>query len=334
MINKVYTWLVKVYGSEEKWMQSKLRKIIHPLIVRFIVNYKSSTFYMKYCRGLFYEETTNRVFKRQPLRWWEKIIWIKDWFRVSIPQLECNVGLVCTLKCKNCNQCNYMLTNKKYFDVSKTVTNLDKIFEAVDYIHSVSIAGGEALNAPELEKIIRTIVASKKVGCLIVVTNGTVIPTEAVYEALKHPKIELSISNYPLTGKFKANREKLYQECKKRGVNVVNNNEIDQWTDIGEPYRRRKTKLEEQETYVNCWLKDVLTLIDGKIFRCEKIYVLDGLGQRKLGESDYIDVTQCNRKQLRKELREIYRVRTLDACNFCNSPKDRVLIPSGLQVEE
>lgn len=334
MINKLYSIIIKIYGNEEKWKKSRLRKVTHPIVVWGIANIKSSTFYMVYNRGLFYENATARICKRKPLNGIEKIIFLRDLFRITVPQLECNVGLVCTLRCQKCNQCNYMLKDKHFFDVEKMIDNLHKIFNSVDYIHSVSIAGGEALGAPQIEKIINCIVSSEKVGSLVVVTNGTIFPTEEVFEALHHPRIELSISNYPLVGEFRENRERLYLECEKRGINVNNNNEVDQWTDIGEPYNRKKTNLDEKNTYANCWLKDVLTLIDGKVFRCEKIYILDKLGVRKLKPDDYIDVNKCNGKQLRKALRRVYRIHTLDACNYCNSPEDRTIIPSGIQAED
>lgn len=334
MKDKMYEFVIKIFRGKDNWEKSRIRKTIHPILLRIYIFFKSSSFYMKYCRGIFYKNTTVETLQRRPLDWRDYFGELQNLFRVRIPLLECNMGMVCTLKCKDCNQCNYLLKDKRFFDTDSVINNFDKIISVVDYIQSVSIAGGEVFKAPHLEKIIEHVANCNKVGCVVVVTNGTVIPTEDVFKALVHKKVMLSISNYPLGEEFWENRDYLYRECAKRQIHFMNNNKVDQWTDIGEPYRRNKTSLEERETYADCWLKDVLSLVDGKLFRCEKIYVLDNLGLRKLQKGDFVDVEKVNRTQLRREIKKLYKIHTLDACNYCNSPKDRVLIPSGIQVED
>ncbi len=330
MIGKIYLICLRIFGGESNWKKSKLRM----LFARIRASFLTSTFNLKYLRGLYYKGTTITVTQRHPKNFFDYLFDIRNLFRVYLPFLECNVGMVCTLRCQKCNQCNYLLHDTEFFDIDEVISNFNKIMNSIDFVESVSIAGGEALCAPGVERLITAINRCDKVGCLIFVTNGTVIPTEPVFEALKNSKTQLSISNYPLQDEFLENRNRLYIECQKRGIQHINNNEVNQWTDIGDPVRRNKSKFDEKNTYAFCWLKDVTSLIDGKLFRCEKIYVLDNLGRRKMSQLDYVDVKNASVKQLRKGIKKLYRIRTLDACNFCNNNEDRVIIPSGVQVKD
>lgn len=323
-----YKVLTRIYGSEEKWLNSRLRNFERTIYLHT----KDSKLWSSRMMGIVHEQSRRNVVGEPQMNLLQQIFFFIKQSRYKLPMMECSIGMTCTLKCKNCNQVNYRLNNKTYFPIDEIIRNMSRILQSIDYIYEVSIAGGEAFGHPNLYKLVRYLAAHEKVGYVVIVTNGTICPGSKLVEAMKSRKVELSVSNYPL--KDTSIREEMYRICREEGVRIRNNNEDSTWADFGPVAPRGYKKHEMIDAYTGCWLKDVLCMIDGKVYRCEKTYVLENLGLQEADSREYVDVRTGNKKQIRQQIGKLYDIKYVNACNYCSPMQNRAVIPSGIQVEE
>lgn len=326
--DRMYQKVLAVYGSKDKWEKSILCRFKRWVELNMHDNY----FQAKVIYGLQKEKERRWVVGDKEMNLIEKFLFLVNARRIMIPLIECSIGMVCTLRCKYCNQMNYKLKEKSYFEINSVINNMKKVIDAVDFIYQVSIAGGEALGHPELEKLLEFLTASEKVGYIVIVTNGTLYPTEKVIHAMKNKKVLLSVSPYPLVET--ENRDKIFNKLPSLGVHVYHNNENATWCDFGPLENRHYSDYEKKEAYTWCWLKDVLTMIDGTIYRCEKSYVLRNLKLEEPQAEEYIEIGNMNRAQLRKRIKDIYKLKSVNACNYCDFKYERKIVPAGEQLLE
>lgn len=141
---------------------------------------------------------------------------------------------VCTLRC---NGCCYMIPHvkaeyKKNFDIidlKKEITNLSKI---VDYIVNFEILGGEPTLHPDLAELITHIRACGNIFQIVLVTNGTIVPSKEVIDAIEKNHVIVRISDY---GDCSKNKYKLVDALKGRDIIWFMRSAGEfPWTDYGE----------------------------------------------------------------------------------------------------
>lgn len=145
---------------------------------------------------------------------------------------------VCTLKC---NGCCYMIpqVQSKYRinfpieNLKKEITNLSNI---VDYIVNFEILGGEPTLHPHLAELMDHIRNCSNIFQIVLVTNGTIIPSNDVLDAIERNRIIVRISDY---GEYSKNKYKLIDALKKRNVIYFMRPAGEfPWTDYGEFHDR------------------------------------------------------------------------------------------------
>ena len=63
---------------------------------------------------------------------------------------------------------------------------LNKILGVVDVIHEILLGGGEIFLYPHMNEIIEYCIQSNKIRNVVIVTNGTVLPSEDTLKLLKN----------------------------------------------------------------------------------------------------------------------------------------------------
>lgn len=143
--------------------------------------------------------------------------------KIVIPFMDLSVTTRCTLNCRDCSQWIPYIKDKELFSGKEIITNLEYLFQFVDYIHMISPLGGEGFLNTELNKILAYLIQKsneKKIGYIRLVTNGTIFPTKETLSYLNHPKVSILISDYGsvLNERQLKNREQLIKYVKQNNL--------------------------------------------------------------------------------------------------------------------
>lgn len=287
------------------------------------MNFRNSSYYLykkecvdRYISGCSIRQTSPMI---------KDIISIWSKRRVVIPFFDLNVNNMCTLKCKRCDQGIPYLNNKCVYSAEDIISDMEKLFCFVDYVYQIGILGGEPFINKDLEKVIDWCAKSPKIGSIIVVTNGTIFPSEAVLKSLKNNKIIVGISWYPL--KDGSKRLKLIEYCARNNIHY--HVRKDDWLDFGDfKICRNYSKKEIKETFCNCFLNKCVQFNEGRLYRCTKTHLLKDQKIDDPGKWETISIRDIkSKRQMRRSLKKFYSLKWLRACNYCNTGEKLTTIP-------
>ncbi len=244
-----------------------------------------------------------------------------------LPRLCISVTNLCTLKCRDCNNLMPYCKEKYIADIDELKKNIDKILQAVDGIVSVEVIGGEPFVYRHLVELITYLNANEKVENIEITSNGTVLPDENVFTALKNEKVSIWLSDYGCVNSQKA--QAMYDNLRKHRIHVINMKNRT-WIDAGNLDRRNKNKITLCKNLFNCDAnKSCRTLYKNRLYVCGRAPILDELGLLK-DKSSYIDIDGIKNAD---DLRCFYSRTVAEACDFCNYANDKKeYIPSGIQM--
>lgn len=246
-----------------------------------------------------------------------------------IPYVEITISAQCTLHCKDCG--NFM----QYYDKPDPM-NLDKVIkwtkafmEAVDYIRTFRVMGGEPLMQRDLAKVLKFILDSPKVEHMQLVSNSTLVPNQEVMSQLKNPKASIFLSNYgeKLCPKHKMITDKLLAE----GIIVHTTSPDRKWTDDGDTSIRTNDVNEIKKIYKKCGLP-CKHIWNGELHVCPRSAHGKALGMIKMKEQDYVRLLDTTLEERRKQIRALHEVDYVDACACCDRPTGPK-IQAGIQGE-
>lgn len=102
----------------------------------------------------------------------------------------------CTLACRECHSWIPYFHHRygDNFDNFKLV--IDKLLHAVDLIYYLRLQGGEPLITKDLDRMVAYACAQPQICYVQIITNGTLLPSDSLLQAMRNPKVLLSISDY------------------------------------------------------------------------------------------------------------------------------------------
>lgn len=248
---------------------------------------------------------------------------------MEIPFFDFNVNNACSLKCRNCDQGIPYLNNKEIYKYDDLKRWFDTLLDKVNYVYQISILGGEPFLNKDIDRIINYCANSKKIGSIIVVTNGTIIPSRKVIQSLKNKKIIVGISWYPINDD--SNRKRLIKYLEIKGINyhVRRSN----WLDFGDwRYSRNYSKKRLKDNYKRCFLNSCLQYNKGILYHCTRQRLLLDQKIDIPDKYEYIDVNGITRDMFKTNYKHFSSLESLRACNYCNSRNDLRSIPLGEQL--
>ena len=235
-------------------------------------------------------------------------------FNGRLSSLEVFITEKCTLRCMDCLHLIPHYKSPKDYDVDEIINYLFNVCMVVDYIEEIFILGGEPLLYKKLDKLLRWCYQCEKIGKIIIITNGCVLPSENILNAIKHTKPTMRISDY---GKHSYKLQEI--------VSVLVQNEIeyhvqnDPWIRMGDLYNRQYSQEELADITVSCPFAMDLILLGGRLWRCVHIAHINNLGLYKSHEQDSIDFSCVVDVQKKKaELEALLMKDSLIGCNFCD----------------
>ena len=233
----------------------------------------------------------------------------------------------CTLRCKKC--CNLMPYHKNpadftYEDVLQDAKDLLKI---VRKVKCLQLLGGEPLLFKNLPQLLDYLKNERKIKKILLVTNGTIIPSAELLSALKHRKVQVIISNYV---KLNTKINEVFTLCRQYNINVRLEGLV--WRDMDFSINKQRTCEENQRIFTECY-RECHELFNGEYHLCSRSSNATFIGMVARNDGDYANIRHNNnrekRKKAKEELRKILlRTKYITACEHCmgNRPDNPIIV--------
>lgn len=273
-----------------------------------------------------------------------------SWFKlekVILPPITMLIGNICNLKCRGCAAYVPYSKNKRNLKFSEMKETIDAFFKIVDYVETISLAGGETLLNNDVGKTIEYLGEKykEKLGNIEIFTNGTIFPNEEFINICKIYNVSVTISDYSkvLQGRYEEIKNILIENKISYSVlqDFVRDDQMWCWYDMGNPeVIQEKSEVELKELFSKC-ASNCRMIYDGKLWYCQSMVpAIIGLGI-KMEPTDYCDMNKIDKNK--KEDVEKFLVNYLgypekgyySMCKRCNGIGAYVndkFIPAGEQI--
>lgn len=224
----------------------------------------------------------------------------------------------CSLKCKCCTSYmnEYPLQERKDIPFERICEDIDKFFDAMDSVGTVTVMGGEPFMHPDLSKIIKKLLTKENFGLVSIATSGTYPIRNEQLEGLDDKRVNVSFSNYEhaINENQKAMMYKNIELIKQAGISYTVGVTIPEWSvpstlyDLGDTQEQMIEKKKRCVQPPRC-----MQVKNGKLHPCDFATALYSLNLGRY-EMDYVDIEHSKSKD---ELKEKIR-------NFVDQPYYRV----------
>ena len=168
------------------------------------------------------------------------------------------------------------------------------------------------------------------------------MPTEEVWEIMQDDKVGLSITDY---GKLSKNLSNIQRELDKRRI-LYDIHEVGGWTQCSNIKKRGRSEVELRDIYKECCAKNLITLLNGRIYKCPYIANALNLGAVPDVDGEYVDLSKLNEMGLgdAKKLLKAYlkEKEFFLSCDYCEGrsydaeeivPAVQISKPRSYQIE-
>jgi len=216
----------------------------------------------------------------------------------------------CSLKCKDC--ANLMQYFEKPVNVSfdETIEDLDSLVNRVEHIFEVRLIGGEPFMHKDIYEIISKVSTYDKISKIVVYTNATIPLQTEKLKKINKQKIIFSITDY---GDLSKNS--------KRVVSALEEFEIpyrlhppENWTESGNIEDYNRNPRQNQVLFDKCCGKNLLTISNGKLYRCPFASNAERLQAIPRDKSNSVSL-QASGDEI---LNYVKSPLALPACGWCN----------------
>lgn len=239
----------------------------------------------------------------------------------------------CSLKCRDCSNLMQYYKHPADINIDQLFRQIDKLCACVDEIYEARILGGEPFMNKNLSLITQRIIDEPRVNKIIIFTNGTIIPGDKQVECFKSSKVLIYITNYGLLSKKVGKLTELFA----KNHIAYNINTCTSWTDCAKIKKHNRTESEQKIIFENCCAKNILTISNGKIYRCPFSANASRLRAIPNFESDCVDFmnSAITMDIIRSNIKKLmFEKEYIEACDYCNG---RVYgapeIPSAIQTK-
>ncbi|HJO92999.1 MAG TPA: radical SAM protein [Victivallales bacterium] len=251
-----------------------------------------------------------------------------------IPMMGVLVSTRCNLRCKGCNHLREFYKPSDNFDIEteRIFDDLGRILDAVDLLYTLVIVGGESFLHKDLENIIDRALRLPKIGIIHIITNGTVMPkNERVFELLSNPRVVVAVTDYGdnIHEKLQVNIKLFLAKMDKFNVNYRYTKQME-WFDFGNFEERGYSREELSRVFSSCCFV-TNDLFNGKLHKCSRSVFGTYLGKIPNSHSDYVNVRNTSREDLRNKLIDYFDKKHTVMCRYCNGTSTAT-IEAGKQI--
>jgi hypothetical protein len=214
-------------------------------------------------------------------------------------------------------------------DLNELEADIDRLCSIVDEINEVRVLGGEPLINKNFHLVVKKLINEPKIRKIIIYTNGTIIPSDEQLEILKNDKVLFIITDYD---KLSGNLDNLTNKLSENSISFYVQ-EVGHWTDCSKILKHKRSDDDNKNLFNNCCAKNILTLSNGKLFRCPYSANADRLHAVSF-KDDSIDI--YNDDDIKNKIRDyILDKDFLKTCDYCNGRLfgDKEIEPAIQQLE-
>lgn len=247
-------------------------------------------------------------------------------------------GIALTTACSlNCRLCVTYIPYDipTHFSLEQNRKCLERFFNIATRVKKFMLTGGEPLIYPYLPEIFSELERYRdQIGTLELITNGTILPSNAVLSAMASWKDNLVI----YVNNYGQNNSRKFSEI----LDLLSANDITHiarnytaedphcggWVDFGDLTQKRHLTQEAQElVYAKCAYPQIFkfcfTIINGIMSPCQPLRRRQELGLQT-DYSEYINLfdDSLTAEDQRRKIREIYNAKSLSACAYCDGMCD------------
>ncbi len=246
-----------------------------------------------------------------------------------IPYVEITVSAQCTLKCVDCSNLMPYYTKANEMDLEACKQWVFKFLEAVDHVLMFRVMGGEALMQKGLLFFLEFLKRQAKIEHIQIVTNGTLpLTNEQIMFLANNKHFSLAISHYPKS--VASHYQTLIAQCIQYNIQGVTSDEEMEWLDYGDLEKRGRIKEENEQIYSDC-LQNCRHIWQGELHVCPRSAHGMELNLIPRDSKYYVDLMHNDIQIRRKQIRELYDVTSISACDYCNAPQERKNIAAAKQ---
>lgn len=199
-------------------------------------------------------------------------IWyVYKYDKVYFSNISMLPSTACNLNCECCLNFNPYAKHADVRNWENVKEDIDLFFKCVDYVMLYHVSGGEPFLYPYIGDVIEYLGTKyrKQILTLRTVTNGTVIPSDALLERLSQIDFEVTVDDYrEAVPQYEQNFHELIRKLEQYHIRYEINT-VDAWIDLAPTKTDYRMWTEEKliEHFDNCnqtWQE----LRDGKLFSC------------------------------------------------------------------
>lgn len=235
--------------------------------------------------------------------------------RLVIPNVEMFIMHPCNPYCKDCKDLNSSFPHNVDFDIERLIQDIDDFVGNVNRVHRFIITGSETFLYRDLNRLLNHLIRLDKIDLVNIFTTGSIIPDPDILNLLKHHKVLVTISNFPINES--KNRPPFLSAMEENHINYLIK---DTWRDLGRynPIAsNRETAMKNR--FQQCISKNLHILNNGEYHICLRSAHGKQLGQFSPDASE--NVTFRDRKDLdlfKKDLRKLLQKEYITACSKCS----------------
>ena len=245
--------------------------------------------------------------------------------RVDLPRSGIVITLRCNLKCKLCGGYIPYYNNPPHWDLEFVSRVIDKYFEIVDTVGDFDISGGETFLHEQLAEIVyKALEYEERFSRLLILTNGTIIPSDKVIKAMTaSKKVLVTISDYKKSTKT----EELIRVLKKNKIafRVIDYTDVlfcDGWVNYDSSTRLLYTEEELIRRGKSCAVRNRgcnFLVQNGQIHSCGRSYRRMEIGMIPYNKEEYVDLFDetISVEEKRKTLLDLFHSSYGTSCAFC-----------------
>ncbi|MBZ0105883.1 MAG: hypothetical protein K8H84_09660 [Sulfuricella denitrificans] len=226
----------------------------------------------------------------------------------------------CSLKCKDCSNLMQYYESPKNVELDLLFQSVDALCSALDEIMEMRVIGGDAFMNKQWPLVVEKLLGEPKIRRVVIYTNGAIVPKAEHAPLLRHPRVLTIVTDY---GKLSSSMEKLTGYFSEHGIahRILH---VDSWLDCASLEKHGRSQEDNARVYQDCCAKNMLSLSDGKLFRCPFAANADRLSAVPDFQDDYVDVlaespAAEDRDRIgRKIMDYALNKGTLEICDYCN----------------